>query len=62
MARGGLVDTDALSAALASGHLAGAGLDVIDSPKDSIFQQNVIVTPHIAATTASLQWCNRCGS
>ncbi len=51
VARGGLVDTDALSAALARGHLAGAGLDLVDSPTDALFQHNVIVTPHIAGVT-----------
>ena len=51
VARGGLVDTDALEAALEKGHLAGAGLDVVESPTDSLSQQNVILTPHIAATT-----------
>jgi len=51
VARGGLVDTDALEAALEKGHLAGAGLDVVDSPTNSLSQKNVIITPHIAAIT-----------
>ncbi|NEP81858.1 MAG: hypothetical protein F6K39_29100 [Okeania sp. SIO3B3] len=51
VARGGLVDTDALEAALEKGHLAGAGLDVVESPTNSLSQQNVIITPHIAAVT-----------
>lgn len=51
VARGGLVDTDALEAALEEGNLAGAGLDVVESPTDSLSQQNVIITPHIAAAT-----------
>ncbi|NEQ63545.1 MAG: hydroxyacid dehydrogenase [Moorea sp. SIO4A1] len=51
VARGGLVDTDALEAALENGDLAGAGLDFVDSPTDSLRQQNVIITPHIAAIT-----------
>ena len=51
VARGGLVDTEALEAALEKGNLAGVGLDFVDSPTDSLRQQNVIITPHIAATT-----------
>lgn len=48
VARGGLVDTNALEAALKKGNLAGAGLDVVEFPTDSLCQQNVIITPHIA--------------
>ncbi len=55
VARGGLVDTSALEAALAAGHLAGAGLDVVaDEPIDpmsSLLRHNVIVTPHVAGVT-----------
>lgn len=51
-ARGGLVDENALASALASGKLAGAGIDVVcEEPlsKDSpLFQHpNVVVTPHM---------------
>ncbi len=55
IARGGLVDTAALEAALAGGHIAGAGLDVVEGepidPNDQLFQHNVIVTPHVAGVT-----------
>jgi D-3-phosphoglycerate dehydrogenase / 2-oxoglutarate reductase len=51
--RGGLIDEDALAASLASGHTAGAGLDVVEpTPPDPssalLKQENVIVTPHTA--------------
>jgi D-3-phosphoglycerate dehydrogenase / 2-oxoglutarate reductase len=56
-ARGGIVDEAALAAALASGHVAAAGIDVFaDEPPASdhplfAFDQ-VILSPHIAGLTA----------
>jgi D-3-phosphoglycerate dehydrogenase / 2-oxoglutarate reductase len=52
-ARGPLIDEQALIAALDSGHLGGAALDVVATeplPKDSplIGRDNVILTPHTA--------------
>jgi phosphoglycerate dehydrogenase-like enzyme len=55
LARGTLVDRDALEWALASGRIGGAGLDVFweepPDPKDPIFNYNVLATPHIAGST-----------
>jgi len=55
-ARGGLVDQDALVAALDSGRLLGAGLDVTDPeplPPDHplLNRDDVVVTPHVASGT-----------
>ena len=58
-ARGGSVDEDALLAALDSGHLAGAGLDVFvgePAPRgDVLAHNNIALTPHIGAATSEAQ-------
>jgi phosphoglycerate dehydrogenase-like enzyme len=58
VARGAIVDEAALTAALSSGHLAGAGLDVFwDEPADPahpVFQHAVMVTPHVAGHSISV--------
>lgn len=59
VSRGGLIDTAALLASLDSGHLGGAGLDVLEEepvvPAGLMIHPGVIVTPHIAfASDASI--------
>lgn len=59
VARGGLIDEDALYRALTTHSIAGAGLDVFSSepPVDSalVSLDNVVVTPHLGASTAEAQ-------
>lgn len=59
-ARGGIIDDDALLAALESGQVSGAALDVFQTePPDLssalIQHERVIVTPHLGASTAEAQ-------
>ncbi len=56
-ARGTLVDEPALEEALRSGHLTAAGVDVLRvepmvEPPPMVALENLIVTPHVAASTA----------
>jgi D-3-phosphoglycerate dehydrogenase / 2-oxoglutarate reductase len=59
VARGGLIDEDALYAALKSGRIAGAGLDVFvnEPPLGSPLLEldNVVLTPHLGASTDEAQ-------
>jgi len=59
VARGGLIDEDALAEALREGEIAGAGLDVFvnEPPKDDKLTSlpNVVVTPHLGASTEEAQ-------
>ena len=56
VARGGLVDTEALLESLQAGRIGGAGLDVFASepidPNHPLLKfENVVATPHVAGTT-----------
>jgi D-3-phosphoglycerate dehydrogenase len=57
--RGGIIDEDALYAALKSGRIAGAGLDVFvhEPPTGSplLELENIVLTPHLGASTDEAQ-------
>ncbi|WOO81637.1 D-3-phosphoglycerate dehydrogenase [Vanrija pseudolonga] len=59
VARGGLIDEDALFTALSTNVIGGAGLDVFSSepPTDKrlLSLPNVVVTPHLGASTEEAQ-------
>ena len=58
VARGALVDEEALAAAIQSGKVAGAALDVFSEEPYSgplLELEEVVVTPHLAASTAEAQ-------
>jgi D-3-phosphoglycerate dehydrogenase len=59
VARGGLIDEDALYVALTNGVIAGAGLDVFNAEppvdKKLLPLPNVVVTPHLGASTDEAQ-------
>jgi phosphoglycerate dehydrogenase-like enzyme len=64
VARGGLVDEDALIFSLEAGHIRGAGLDVFSQEplqSDSPFwaRPDVVVTPHVSAVTRGF-WAREC--
>jgi D-3-phosphoglycerate dehydrogenase len=58
-ARGGLIDEEALAAALKSGHVAGAAIDVfaVEPAENNILfgLPNVVCTPHLGAATTEAQ-------
>ena len=59
VARGGIVDEEALYDAVEAGHLAGAAVDVfaVEPAHDSILARSpkIIVTPHLGASTSEAQ-------
>jgi D-3-phosphoglycerate dehydrogenase len=58
-ARGGLIDEKALKAAIDSGHVAGAALDVfeVEPAKENVLfgNEKVVATPHLGASTTEAQ-------
>lgn len=60
VARGGIVDEQALAAALAAGTIAGAGIDVftaepIVADNPLLKAPNIVLTPHLGASTLEAQ-------
>ena len=59
VARGGVIDEEAVAEALRDGRLAGAGIDVFETepPKDTplLDAPNALLTPHLGASTAEAQ-------
>ena len=60
VARGGVLDEQALATALAEGRIAGAALDVFETeplPRDHPLRsvENAVLTPHLGASTAEAQ-------
>ncbi|MSR53202.1 MAG: phosphoglycerate dehydrogenase [Gemmataceae bacterium] len=60
VARGGIVNEQALADALGTGHLAGAGLDVFEeepTPANNplLKAPNIVLTPHLGASTVEAQ-------
>lgn len=59
VARGGIIDEEALAKALKSGHVAGAAIDVFEhepAVESPLFEaDSVVVTPHLGASTEEAQ-------
>jgi D-3-phosphoglycerate dehydrogenase len=57
--RGGIVDEDALAAAIERGHIGGAGIDTFatePTTESALFAlDSVVVTPHLGASTSEAQ-------
>jgi D-3-phosphoglycerate dehydrogenase len=57
VSRGPIIDNAALLSALQSGHISGAGLDVIEGephpPLEIVWSPNVIATPHVAFSSTT---------
>jgi D-lactate dehydrogenase len=58
-ARGSLVDTEALLGALESGHLAGAGLDVLDGEQYLADELQILGAPDLQARLRALVYAHR---